>query len=109
MAIWLECEMFFYRNCVFCVPHKIVEKSFQERRYICFDGDLDPVYIENMRTIMDNSKMLTLGNGECIRLENHCAILFEVNKTKIKVKFMMFRSYFILDIFPLLICPFSGV
>lgn len=27
---------------------------------------------------MGESKMLTLGNGECIRMENHCAILFEV-------------------------------
>lgn len=68
---------------------------FQERRYICFDGDLDPMYIEHLKTVMDNSKMLTLGNGECIRLENHCAILFEVSEWyKIKVKFMMFRSYF---------------
>lgn len=67
---------------------------FQERRYICFDGDLDPMYIENLKTVMDNSKMLTLGNGECIRLENHCAILFEVSewyiaqraaKTKLKL------------------------
>lgn len=56
----------------------IVISKFQERRYICFDGDLDPVYIENMKTIMDESKILTLGNGECIRMENHCAILFEV-------------------------------
>lgn len=66
----------------------------QERRYICFDGDLDPMYIENMKTIMDNSKMLTLGNGECIRLENHCAILFEVRKTKLKQNFLKFKMLF---------------
>lgn len=53
----------------------------QERRYICFDGDIDPVYVENLRPVMDDSKMLTLANGECIRLENHCAILFEVSST----------------------------
>lgn len=46
---------------------------------------MDPVYIENMKTVMDDTKMLTLGNGECIRLENHCAILFEVCKTKLKL------------------------
>lgn len=55
---------------------------FKERRYICFDGDVDPVWIENMRTVMDDNKMLTLANGECIRLENFCAILFEVSKIK---------------------------
>lgn len=56
----------------------IVVIAFQERRLVCFDGDLDPVHIENMKTVMGESKMLTLGNGECIRMENHCAILFEV-------------------------------
>lgn len=75
------CEI--YINIVWLFFHKIITIllcliTFQERRYICFDGDLDPVYIENMKTIMSESKMLTLGNGECIRMENHCAILFEV-------------------------------
>lgn len=51
----------------------------QECQYICFDGDMDPLYLDNMRTIMDDSRMLTLVNGDCIQLENHCRIVFEVN------------------------------
>nr|XP_057927446.1 dynein axonemal heavy chain 10-like isoform X3 [Doryrhamphus excisus] len=56
--------------------NKPTEKK--ERRYILFDGDVDALWVENMNSVMDDNKLLTLANGERIRLQNHCALLFEV-------------------------------
>ncbi|XP_075256614.1 dynein axonemal heavy chain 10-like [Convolutriloba macropyga] len=49
-----------------------------ERKYILFDGDVDALWVENMNSVMDDNKLLTLANGERIRLQKHCALLFEV-------------------------------
>ncbi|MEW5308429.1 MAG: hypothetical protein WDW38_000392 [Sanguina aurantia] len=49
-----------------------------EGRYLVFDGDVDAVWVENMNSVMDDNRLLTLPNGERIRLQNHCKLLFEV-------------------------------
>ncbi|XP_066140827.1 dynein axonemal heavy chain 10 [Euwallacea fornicatus] len=50
-----------------------------ERRYLLLDGDIDTLWIENMNSVMDDNKLLTLANGERIRLQTPvCALLFEV-------------------------------
>jgi dynein heavy chain len=50
----------------------------QMRKYMLYDGDVDAIWVENMNSVMDDNKLLTLTNGERIRLEKHCAMLFEV-------------------------------
>ncbi|XP_047141246.1 dynein axonemal heavy chain 10 isoform X1 [Hydra vulgaris] len=57
--------------------NKPTEKN--ERKYILFDGDVDALWVENMNSVMDDNRLLTLANGERIRLLPHCALLFEVS------------------------------
>lgn len=63
---------------IFRELNKPLESSKDERRYILFDGDVDALWIENMNSVMDDNKILTLANQERIKLQNYCSLLFEV-------------------------------
>jgi dynein heavy chain len=65
-------------SCIFREINKPTEKN--ERKYIVFDSDVDALWVENMNSVMDDNKLLTLANGERIRLQKHCALLFEVRE-----------------------------
>ena len=64
-------------SCIFREINKPTDKN--ERKYIVFDGDVDALWVENMNSVMDDNRLLTLANGERIRLQKHCALLFEVS------------------------------
>ena len=51
-----------------------------EKKYIVYDGDVDALWVEIMNSVMDDNRLMTLANGERIRLQKHCAMLFEVRK-----------------------------
>ncbi|GFR93516.1 dynein heavy chain 10, axonemal, partial [Elysia marginata] len=61
---------------IFREINKPTEKP--ELRYIVYDGDVDALWVENMNSVMDDNKLLTLSNGERIRLQPYCAMIFEV-------------------------------
>ena len=50
----------------------------KEIRWVIFDGDVDALWVENMNSVMDDNRLLTLPNGERIRLQPHCALICEV-------------------------------
>jgi len=54
-----------------------VREGQQEMKWIVFDGPVDAIWIEDMNSVLDDSMLLCLGNGERIKLNLSMRILFE--------------------------------
>ncbi|KAJ3135949.1 hypothetical protein HK100_002228 [Physocladia obscura] len=67
------------------ILRKIVDNVRGEstkRHWIIFDGDVDPLWIENLNSVLDDNKLLTLPNGERLALPKNVRIMFEVETLK---------------------------
>ncbi|XP_052274955.1 cytoplasmic dynein 1 heavy chain 1-like isoform X3 [Dreissena polymorpha] len=59
-----------------------VRGELQKRQWIIFDGDVDPEWVENLNSVLDDSKLLTLPNGERLAIPPNVRIMFEVQDLK---------------------------
>ncbi|CAI2172645.1 16667_t:CDS:10, partial [Funneliformis geosporum] len=67
------------------ILRKIVDNvrgESSKRHWIIFDGDVDPEWVENLNSVLDDNKLLTLPNGERLSLPQNVRIMFEVENLK---------------------------
>ncbi|KNC81233.1 hypothetical protein SARC_06434, partial [Sphaeroforma arctica JP610] len=55
-----------------------VRNEVAQRHWIVLDGDVDPEWVENLNSVLDDNKILTLPNGERLALPQNVKIMFEV-------------------------------
>ena len=59
-----------------------VRGEINKRQWIIFDGDVDPDWVENINSVLDDNRLLTLPNGERLSLPPNVRIMFEVQDLK---------------------------
>lgn len=54
--------------------------------WIVFDGDVDPEWAENLNSVLDDNRLLTLPSGERLEIPPNVRILMEVRRLPVVVE-----------------------
>ena len=66
---------------VFFLIHNLQNEgnSTASWQFLILDGPVDTLWVENLNSLLDDSKVLCLSNGERINLKNNVRVVFEVD------------------------------
>ena len=59
-----------------------VRGEASRRQWIVFDGDVDPEWAENLNSVLDDNRLLTLPSGERLAIPSNVRIMFEVESLR---------------------------
>ncbi|XP_064179132.1 dynein heavy chain 9, axonemal [Anguilla rostrata] len=62
-----------------CIMRELANVSHDGPKWIVLDGDIDPMWIESLNTVMDDNKVLTLASNERIPLNPTMRLVFEIS------------------------------
>ncbi|VDN97799.1 unnamed protein product [Rodentolepis nana] len=67
-------------------------------KWIILDGDIDPMWIESLNTVMDDNKVLTLASNERIPLTSTMRLVFEISHLKTATPATVSRAGILYDL-----------
>lgn len=59
-----------------------VRGESKRRHWIVFDGDVDPEWAENLNSVLDDNRLLTLPSGERLSIPDNVRLMFEVHSLR---------------------------